>query len=177
MTRHQRTQELLARPDLMDDIVAHMANGGEMINFCKGLDVRWSDVWAWIAADPERKRRYDDSLTARQEWMIQRVLGELQAIATVDIRQAYDEHGRLKPVAEWPSELAAAVVSVETDELFDGGGKDREHVGFTKKLRFADKLRALELLGKKLALWVERHEVSGKVTLEDLVTASRTTEG
>jgi hypothetical protein len=49
-------------------------------------------------------------------------------------------------------------------------------VGYTKRVKFSDKLRALELLGKNLQMFIDTSRIihQGKVTLEDLITASIT---
>lgn len=89
------------------------------------------------------------------------VLRELLRLARVDIAEAFDPvTGALKPIHDIPLEVRRAIAAVEVDELFDGHGKDREHIGYTRKVKFWDKPRALELLGKHLKLFVERHEVN-----------------
>ena len=76
------------------------------------------------------------------------ISAQLKSIATLDPRKAFDKNGNLLPVSEWPDELARVVSSIESDELFEGSGKDREHVGETKKIKFWDKLKALELASR-----------------------------
>lgn len=90
-----------------------------------------------------------------------RVITEVARLAFSDVRKLFDERGALKPVQDWPEDVAAAVASVEVDELFEGFGENRVQVGYTKKLKLWDKPRALEMLGKHLRLWVERQEITG----------------
>jgi len=87
------------------------------------------------------------------------VLRELLRLARVDIGEAFDDDGKLKAIKDIPVDVRRAISAVEVDELFEGQGEDREQVGFTRKVKFWDKTRALELLGKHLKLWVERIEV------------------
>lgn len=87
------------------------------------------------------------------------VLRELLRLARVDIGEAFDADGKLKPIKDIPVDVRRAISGVEVDELFEGHGEEREQVGFTRKVKFWDKTRALELLGKHLKLWVERIEV------------------
>jgi len=98
------------------------------------------------------------------------VLGELVRIAKSDVRKLFDDNGGLLPPSQWPDDMAGAVASVEVDEIFQGYGEDREHIGYTKKVKLWKKEKALELLGKNLSLFVERVEVSGKISLEDLIS-------
>lgn len=89
------------------------------------------------------------------------VLRELLRLARVDIAEAFDPvTGSLKPIHDIPLEVRRAIAAVEVDELFEGRGEDREQIGYTRKVKFWDKTRALELLGKHLKLFVERHEVT-----------------
>jgi hypothetical protein len=58
-------------------------------------------------------------------------------------------------------------------ELFDGSQGDQKHVtGLVKKIRLADRIRCLELLGRYQKLFTDRVEHTGKVTLENLVCGS-----
>lgn len=94
---------------------------------------------------------------------VDRVLLELCHIAFLDVRGAYDEKGRLKPVSDWPEDLAHAVAGVECDEIFgasDGPGQPRQIDGIAKKLKLAPKDRALEMLAKYYKLLTDKTEVS-----------------
>lgn len=85
------------------------------------------------------------------------VLRELLRIAMTDPAEAFAENGAFKPLHEMPISLRRTISSIETDELFDGSGKDRVRIGVTRKLKFWPKVQSLELLGKHLKLFVERH--------------------
>lgn len=157
----------------MNSIHDHIASGGSLISFCKSLDIKYASLIAWMHRDPERDKKYKEALAARAEWAMERVLQEIQLIGTVDIRRAYNSKGELLPVNEMPDDVAAAVASVEVDELTEGYGRDREIVGQTKKLKLIDKLKALELMGKNFGMFIDRHEIDlGKQTLEALVSGS-----
>lgn len=58
-------------------------------------------------------------------------------------------------------EQAAAVQEITVDEYVEGSGDDAKAIKKVK-LKLIDKIRALELIGKHLAMWVERHEHTGK---------------
>jgi phage terminase small subunit len=86
-----------------------------------------------------------------------RVLTELAKIAFFDIRELFENNASLKPIAGIPGSAAAAISSLE---VFETQNCDQPK-GFIKKIRTADKLRALELLGKHLNMFRDRLEVSG----------------
>ena len=51
------------------------------------------------------------------------VLKELMLIARVDIREAFNENGELKPIKDIPEDVARAMSGVDVDDLFEGNGK------------------------------------------------------
>lgn len=115
-----------------------------------------------VAARPRVRAAIDAALAARMERVEVKaddVLRELLRMGLSDPAMAFDERGALKSVHEIPVDLRRAISSIETDELFDGHGKDRAVVGVTRKIKFWPKDRALELLGKHLKLFVERHSL------------------
>jgi phage terminase small subunit len=81
-----------------------------------------------------------------------RVLTEIARVAFSDLRKLYNEDGSLKLPSEWDDDEAAAIAGVEVLEEFSGRGEDRTLVGFTKKVRLFDKIKALELLSKHLGI-------------------------
>lgn len=167
-----RTSEIINDPNTIDVIFKHLANGGSLINLCKTWNVRYSDIIFWIHQSDERKKAYHEGLEAQKAWGIERLLQEIRSISFVDIRKIFNEDHSLKPPSEWPDDVAAAIAGIETDELFEGMGKERSRVGETKKIKMFDKLKALEMLGKDLGRFTQKIEHSGKLTLEDLVTGS-----
>ncbi len=100
------------------------------------------------------------------------ILTELLRLATSDIRKLFNENGGILPPNEWPDDIAKAVSSIQVDELFDYDNGQKNQVGLTKKIKLWDKNAALDKLAKHLGLLVDRIEVNGKVTLEELVNGS-----
>ncbi len=95
------------------------------------------------------------------------ILRELLQLATVDLGKAFDATGTILPLNEMPVEIRKAISSIEVNELFDNGqGEQKSVIGFTKKIRFWDKPKCLELLGKHLKLFTEVVEHQGKIQLQ-----------
>lgn len=89
------------------------------------------------------------------------VLRKLKDLAEVDIKQAFDQYCCLLPVSEMPASVRACISSIEVFEQYQGSGKNRVYIGRVQKIRFWDKLKALELIGKHLKMFTD------KVELED----------
>lgn len=88
-------------------------------------------------------------LAAATEVDLERVVKEAAIIALSDPLIAItDENGNVKPIHEWPEMARRAVSSIEVLEEFEGNGKDRKFIGYTKKVKFWDKNAGLEKLMK-----------------------------
>lgn len=107
----------------------------------------------------------------------ERVLLEIYRCAMTDPAEAFRSDGRLKSIHEMPEGLRRAIASFEIEELFEGSGRDREHVGQVKKLKFWDKPRNLEMLGRHLSLFVDRIEVKDDRDMDDLEKAVKAKAG
>lgn len=81
------------------------------------------------------------------------VLRELVRIARVDVGEAFDDNGRLRPFRDIPEDTRRAISAVDVEELDEGG--------LLKKVKCWDKVKALELLAKHLGLLRDKVEVSG----------------
>lgn len=92
----------------------------------------------------------------------ERVLKEYSRLAFLDIRKALTDDGTLKPIHELDDDTAAAIAGLEVEELWEGKGEGREHIGRVKKIKLSDKKGALDSLAKHLGMFVERHEHTGK---------------
>ena len=65
----------------------------------------------------------------------------------------------------------AAVKEFVVEDFFDGRGEDAREVRRVK-IRLADKIAALDKLGRHLGIYNDTLELKGRVTLEQLVAAS-----
>lgn len=123
----------------------------------------------WIRKDSERLKLYNEAMYDRNEWVKERVLVELGHIATSDMLGMFDDNGAVKHPKEWPAELRRAVAGIEVKELFNIEGA---LIGYAKKIKLWDKTKGLELTGKTLAMFVEKHEHTVDKTLEELILES-----
>lgn len=110
-----------------------------------------------------------EKVADRLELSAARVLGEIGHFAHADLRDAFKDDGTLKHVHEMPEHLRRAIKSFEVEELFEGSGQDKFKAGRTVKVQLWDKPKGLELEGRHLKLFTDKLEVTGKVTLEQLI--------
>lgn len=98
-----------------------------------------------MAAIDAAKIRRSERTEIDADWMLQRLVAEAEA----DLADLYSENGDLKPVDEWPAIWRQGLVAgIEIEALFEGYGKERKQIGFTKKIRLDSRIRRLELIGK-----------------------------
>lgn len=94
------------------------------------------------------------------DYVLQRLVDEVEA----DLADLYDENNCLKPVDQWPAIWRTGLIQgVATEELFDGHGEGRKQIGVRRKVRFSDRLRRLELIGRhiKVGAFQETHYHAG----------------
>lgn len=102
----------------------------------------------------------------RRDITAERVLDEIAKIAFLDPRKLFTSDGSLVPIHELDDDTAASVAGLEVNELSEGEGDQKHAFGLQKKVKIADKLRGLEMLGKHLKLFVEKIELDGKLDFE-----------
>ena len=131
---------LVENQAVFDRVVDHISNGGSLLDFCKMLGFKYSDVMRFIRTDPARKSIYEQALIDREEWAKERVISEIRALATYSIKDAMNQDGTFKRLADMPDELASAIKEIDAEG----------------SLKFSDKLKALEMLGRQLGMFTEK---------------------
>ena len=91
------------------------------------------------------------------------VIQELARVAFVDPRRLFEDNGTAKDITMLDDDTAAALSGVEIFEEFDYNNGEKEFSGYTKKFKWLDKLRALEMLGKHLGMFTDKVHVEGAV--------------
>lgn len=92
-----------------------------------------------------------------------KVIRELARVAFFDPRKLYRDDGKPVGLDSLDADTAAALASIDMLEEYDYDDGQRVLVGYTKKYKVADKLRALELLGKHLGMFTDKVHVEGSV--------------
>lgn len=89
------------------------------------------------------------------------VLSRLAAEAFADLADLYDEHGRVKPVKDWPLVWRQGLVAgIEVETIGEGAG----HV---TKVKISERIKRVELIGKHVDVqaFKEKLEVAAAMTL------------
>ncbi len=97
------------------------------------------------------------------------VLRETAKLAFFDIRKMFDKDGKPLDIPKLDADTAAALVGLDVQDVADNDG---DYVGFVKKYKMADKLKALELLGKHLGAWEPKDDGPKDEVVEDDLSRS-----
>lgn len=88
------------------------------------------------------------------------VLNRLVEIDQMDVADILQADGSLKAIQDWPKVWRQYIAGMDLAEMFEGRGDEREMVGILKKIKWPDKLKNLELLGKHIdvSAFKENHD-------------------
>ena len=92
------------------------------------------------------------------------VLERLVEIDNLDIKDLFDETGRMKPITEWPDSWSRSITSFE---LKMPNEDDPQTASL--KIRLPDKLKNLELIGRHAQVMAFREKSDSTRTVEDLI--------
>lgn len=96
------------------------------------------------------------------------VLRRLVEIDQMDVLDIVKDDLSLKPVSEWPPTWRRYISGFDVAEMFENSGEGgaRELAGILKKIKWPDKVKNLELLGKHVSVMAfkEQVEQSGSLT-------------
>lgn len=105
------------------------------------------------------------------------VISELAKLGFFDIRKMFDKNGKPLDISQIDDDTAAALVGLDVQDVADSDGN---YIGFIKKYKMADKIKALELLGKHLGTWEpkddKKHDaiMDGIKALADIIASPKT---
>lgn len=152
--------------------------------------LNWKDKTVWsraseLFADGKVQGRVQElqaeaAKIAQQKFNVnaEYVLGRLVEIDQMDLLDILNDDGSMKSVREWPRIWRSFISGVDVAELFDGRGDQRAMIGVLKKIKWPDKVKNLELLGKHVSVNAFREQIGvssptgGPVTWELLPVAA-----
>lgn len=86
------------------------------------------------------------------------VLKRVNNIADLDPGRMFDAKGNFLDIPDLPEDVRKCISGFDFVTLYEGDGDQRHAFGQLRKIRFADRLKANELLGKHLKLWTDKVE-------------------
>ena len=107
-----------------------------------------------------------EALKARQERTkidADYVLKRLVEIDQMDVLDIMGDDGNVKPLRDWPKIWRQYISNIETISMDDGEG-------WLKKIKWPDKVKSLELLGRHVSVgaFKDKVEHSGKLEIQSL---------
>lgn len=131
-------------------------------------------AYNWLQM-PKINERLAQLITARSnrldigaDYVLKRLV-EIDQMDVIDIFNA--EMKGFKPLDQWPSAWRQFLSAVDLAEITEGYGDDKAVVGVLKKIKWPDKTKNLELIGKHVDVQAFKERVThdGKVsaTLDD----------
>ena len=165
-----RIDRIKSNPNTINNITTYVSNGGTLASLCEVWDVPYGAIASWLNLDANLSTLYAEAVLMREQNTKDKVLAELATLAFADIAQAFNPDGSLKPFTDMSPMIRKAIAAVEVDELFEGTGRERAQIGFTKRIKFWDKNKAIEMLGKTLAMFKDVKQISADLTLEQLLS-------
>jgi len=164
-------EAIVGDPERFMDFCRQIANGGSIKDICKRWNVNYGDLYAAIAINQKLSKVYHMALEARRHFDVEEMLEQMRALATSDVRSLFNPDGSLKHPNEMTAEESACIQSFEVETEINE--TDKEFIATKiKKVKLWDKTKAIDLMGKALGMFVEKHVHEGTITLRDLVLQS-----
>ncbi|MBC6659430.1 terminase small subunit [Morganella morganii] len=125
---------------------------------------------------PDIEKRIQELMSSRSEQLkvdAEYVLKRLVEIDQMDVLDIMTDDMSIRPVSDWPASWRRYLSGFGLADMFEGRGENREMIGILKKIKWPDKVKNLELLGKHISVQAFRdqikseHDVVG--TLSDLM--------
>ncbi|MHA5056412.1 terminase small subunit [Acinetobacter schindleri] len=132
-----------------------------------------NEIGAENLAKPSIAKAIQDALKERSERVqidADYVLKRLVEIDQMDVLDIMDDKYCLKPIGEWPKIWRQYISNIENLEEFEGFGEDRTQIGWLKKIKWPNKTKNLELLGRHVSVgaFKDKVEHSGKLEIQSL---------
>ncbi len=92
---------------------------------------------------------------------VERTLQEVARLAYFDPRQLLRDDGSLKPINELDADTAAAIASLEQDDITEGEGDLQKTIGTARKVKLHSKTAALEMAMRHLGQYEKDNRQKG----------------
>lgn len=91
------------------------------------------------------------------------VLTRLVEVDQMDVKDILNDDDSFLPINEWPKIWRQMISGLDVKEIFERDGKTLKKIGETKKIKWPDKIKNIELIGKHTSVgaWREYIQVGG----------------
>ena len=179
-TKTNATGEPVGKPRLFCEFYfADSALNGALAARKAGYADKHAATTAYKLLRDPRCAAYLEKLKAERSKRLQvdsdYVLQRLYDMDQMDIIDILNDDMTLKPLSTWPKVWRQALNGFELAELFEGQGDVRAMMGVLKKIKWVDRLRNLELLGKhvEVGAFADRVVEEDASSLADRLAAAR----
>lgn len=93
------------------------------------------------------------------------VLRRLVEIDQMDFLDILNDDHSIKSPSEWPKVWRTYLSAIDMAEIWEGAGEDREMTGMLKKIKWPDKVKNLELLGKHVDVMAFKEKIEVDATV------------
>lgn len=91
------------------------------------------------------------------------VLTRLSEMMEADVADIMMLDGSIKPIEQWPRIWRQMLNAFDLAELWEGRGPDKEQIGLLKKIRFIDRMKVIENVGKHISVGAFKEKVEHSV--------------
>lgn len=128
-------------------------------------------IYAKLKARPEIQRRIQalkDERVERMKIDADYVLNRLIEIDNMDVMDILEDDMSVKPVPEWPKSWRRYLSGFKLEQLARAGNNQDDLLGTLKSIKWPDKVKNLELIGKHIGVgaWKETAAVNVNTLIE-----------
>lgn len=109
-------------------------------------------------------KSYINEIRDRQAIDVKEIICELANMVRFDPIDLLDDNGNVKQLKDMPKTARQMIAGLDISELWIGRGADREQYGLVKKIKFIDKLTAIEKLMKHLGAYEKDNDQKKSIT-------------
>lgn len=122
-------------------------------------DTVHSHASRFFASDKVQTRLEEVKAEYRQKHAktVDDIVERLSGMVFADLTDIYDDRGNLLPPKSWPDGVKAMLSGIDVVSF----GNQDKGFGEVLKAKFADRLKAMEMLGKQLGMWPNKLEHTG----------------
>jgi phage terminase small subunit len=106
-----------------------------------------------------------DTRAEKVELNSEYVVKRLQSIDEMDVIEILDDEMNIKPISEWPKTWRTSISGIDLTEI-SGNNKEEKTISLLKKIKWPDKVKNLELLGRHFKLFTDKVDLTGDLVVK-----------